>query len=380
MTIEVRDDIPALAGLWHAFERRAARSIYQRFEWIAAWDRHLKGPSGIRPAIVIGRRGGEPVFILPLGIQRKGGLKIASWLGGSHINFHMGLFDPGFAQAATREDVEELIAEIAHAIGPIDYFSLCCQPVSWEGVPNPLVFAPGLMRIAPVQTMSLDGGFATVLDRHNGRRKRKKLRWQENTLAPYGGFTFLRGDDEATAHMLLDAFLEQKAERLRQAGLRNVFADKGTDGFFHELIGSSIGHEQPTIALYGIEVAGKIRATFAGGVDRGRFHGYFNAISDDELTRASLGELLLFKVIEDACARGLATLDLGVGEERYKSTWLDLEEAQFSSFIPVSAVGHLAAHAEKFRESVKLSIRTNPNLWPYVKYLRRKLNRSIQAG
>lgn len=371
--ITVYTSLAEVEPLWRAFEERAIRSIYQRFDWVSAWVGNVAAAEGITTTVVVGWRCGETQFILPFGrLRRRSGMSVG-WLGGSHVNVGMGLYDPDFMAGITAPEMLRIMRNVAAALAPVDFFALCNQPESWQGYPNPMGHLPGRQADQPVFCLPLESDFAAVVERHNGARKRKKLRWQENTLAKVGGYRFVRTTTEAEALRLLDAFLEQKTEQFARSGVDNVFAKPGVADAFRALIATASRGEDSLIELYGIEIGGRYRATFAAGVDRGRMHGYFAGISLDEYQRVSPGELLLMRLIRQCCERSLSEFDLGVGEERYKTAWNMRAEPQFMSLIPVSYRGHAAVAGHRLISALRIAIRTNPQLWRMAKRLRQKL-------
>jgi CelD/BcsL family acetyltransferase involved in cellulose biosynthesis len=197
------------------------------------------------------------------------------------------------------------------------------------------------------------------------------MRWQANTLAPVGGHRFIHATDRGTALSLLDDFLRQKNAQFAEAGIDNVFADRGTVDFFRSLVVRSIGEPAPLIELYGIEIEGTVRATFAAGIDDGRLHGYFSGMTLDAYQRVSPGELLLASLIRRSCERGLGVVDLGVGDDRYKSSWHPVREEQFATFLGASLRGRLAVTWHAFAQSARVRIRANRTAWAIVRKMRR---------
>ncbi len=365
--LTVHSDITGLESIWRDLERSAPISIYQRYDWVLPWCRHAAASLLIEPAIVLGSRQGRPLFLLPLGRQhRKLGIEIG-WLGCSHNNIGMGLFEPAFARSLDGEATRQLFARIGAALAPADFLALRNQPDAWAGRENPLRHLPGRVADQPVIAIPLAKDFASLLN----ARKRKKLRWQENALANVGGYRFYRADDRDQATAVLNAFLDQKKQQFAKLGIDNVFAGPGPSEFFGNMISRSVSMSDPVIELFAVEIDGKIRATFAGGVHDNRLYGYFSGISMDEYQRVSPGELLLHHLIRHCCENGYQTLDLGVGEERYKSAWSPEREQHFSSYVPISFKGHALAPSFQLTHKLKLSVRKNDTAWKVAKRFRR---------
>lgn len=377
LSVHARPD--AIEGIWRSFETTSLKSVYQRFEWVQAWCEHAAPSLGIEPVIVLGSRRGRPVVILPLGRRRTRSGWVVEWLGGSHVNIGMGLFDRSFAAALDPAGARKLLDDLLRVLAPVDVLALRNQPLHWQGIANPFAGLPGRITDQPVPAIALQPDFETMLAGPEGARRRKKMRWQANTLAPVGGHRFIHATDRETALGLFEDFLRQKQAQFAEAGIANVFADPGTIAFFRSLIVRSLGQSAPLIELYGVEIDGAVRATFAAGIDQGRLHGYFSSMNLDAYQRASPGELLLADLIRRSCERGLGVLDLGVGEDRYKTSWHPVREEQFATFLGASARGRLAVRWFAFAQSARLRIRANRTAWAIFRTIRRS-RASLRQG
>lgn len=372
LTIETSAGATSLEPEWRALESSAPISVYQSFDWIDAWLGTAAKAQGIRPAIVTLRRGRDLLGILPLGIERVGPFRVARFLGGEHSNIRMPLLAPDLAAALTPEATDRLLRRIGAAIGGVDLLDLDATPVEWRGQANPIAaHADAGPARCGVTSMTLSADFQAILKAHRGAKKTKKHRWQINALAPVGGFAFRRAETEAEARTILESYLEQKATWFRTHGIANSFAAPGVADFFRELVRRRFAGASAVIELDALEIDGGIRAILGSGTAQGRLSGYFLSVSEDEWLRISPGELLLYEAISASAARGLSALDLGRGEERYKMSWLDIDEPHRRLLFPVTLPGRLAAALLRFADFTERSIRDNPRLWQFAKRLRR---------
>ncbi|MCX5520260.1 GNAT family N-acetyltransferase [Kaistia defluvii] len=362
-----------IAGDWRALEHALPVSVYQSFDWIDCWIETATAPQRIRPVIVSIRHGTRLVAVLPLGIERVGPLRVARFLGGDHANIRMGLFDPDFAAALDGRSTPDLLRAVAGRIRSIDLFDLDAQPIAWAGIPNPLaVHTHATQARCDVGMMRLETDFASVLKAHRGAKKGKKHRWQANTLEPVGGFTLRRAGSQAEALAILDSYFAQKAAWFRSQGIADSFAEPGVADFFRALVRRRwSGGESALIELDALEFDGGIRAILGSGTQSGRLSGYFMSVSDDDWRRVSPGELMLYEVIAASCARGLQALDLGRGDERYKASWLDINEPHVRAIIPVTPAGRAAAALLRLADRTERAVRGNPRLWKLAKTIRR---------
>jgi len=370
ITLSIHRDLDELKVLWQSFEKTGICSTYQRFEWSKKWMDTAGKAHGATPYIVLGSLNDEPLFLFPFALICRGPFCVASWMGGSHSNFNMGIYNADFLKNVRLEDMRAIFRHIVTNAKDIDAFELCCQPMTWQKYNNPLTFLKRIESPNHAFSMQLAGSFDEVLLAHNAKKKRKKHRWQLRALEPFGGPKFIRAESSEEISRLLDAAFEQIRHRLCRLGVSNMFEENGIRQFFYDLAVSSIGKNDPSLVIYGLEVDGKIRATFAGGGHQGRLSGCFTSIAMDELTHTSPGELLLYMVIEDCTKRGFSSFDLGRGEERYKSSWCNEVVPMFESFIPASKKAVILIAFDRIRVTFKRFVKRNPKLWQFAKRVR----------
>ncbi len=370
ITISIHRDLDEIEALWQEFENTGICSVYQRFNWIEKWMNSAGKELGASPYIIVGMAAGKPMFLYPFARYCRGPFCVVNWIGGSHTNFNLGIYHPDFIKNVRLNDMRAIFAHVIEHADGIDAFELCCQPMSWQGHNNPLNFLKRIASPNHAFSMQLEATFEDVLAQHNGKKKRKKFRAQTRAMEALGGATLIRAECEDDILRLLDVALAQIKVRLDRMGVNNVFEEKGIRTFFSDLAIASLDEAEPSLMIYGLEVDGKIRATFAGGGHKGRFSGCFTSIAMDELTHTSPGDMLLYMVIEDCVNRGYSSFDLGRGEERYKSSWCNEVVPMFESFIPVSKKAILLTAYDHLKITVKRTIKQNPRLWDLAKQLR----------
>src|SRR5688572_4453068 len=80
--LAVHEDLTAIEEEWRAFEVIADGTVFQSFDWLSIWQRHIGSRNGVTPAIVTGRDGlGQLLFLLPLAVVRRGFTHRLTWLG-----------------------------------------------------------------------------------------------------------------------------------------------------------------------------------------------------------------------------------------------------------------------------------------------------------
>lgn len=347
------------AGTWDTLQARGPSTPYQRRNWLETYFHHVEAPQGRTLALIlIADRSGRPVMLLPLSVGRVGPLRIASFIGGKHANFHMPLFlnGAGIAPAVLREALEEA-GRRAH----IDVFAFSAQPLAWEGTANPLAALGGQPSPSTGYKLALEPDGEALLARRLSKDTRKKLRQKESKLAQVGEIKYLRPANDAEAREILRAFLQLKSARFGSQGINDPFAELGVQAFLEDSVGTIAPGRVPTIELHALAVGGRVVSVYGASRDAQRFCGIFTAFdADPHIAKSTPGDLLLMRMIAGACRDGLHTFDLGVGEARYKAQVCDQREVLIDAFIPVSAKGRLAALAFSIAVKAKRRAKASP--------------------
>jgi CelD/BcsL family acetyltransferase involved in cellulose biosynthesis len=372
--LAVFSDLRSAEPLWRTLECSGAiLSPYQRYDWIAAWQRHVGSREGIRPLIAVGTTAdGSPQFLLPLGIERRGGVGVARFLGGKHANYNFPPWQPaaaaGMTAAALRSALQQLAAD------GVDLLVLVNQPTEWEGVSNPLRLIPAHPSPSSGLRAKLASGGEESIKRLLSAEMRGRLRNKERKLAKSDGYRYARLRSSEEVERSLEAFFAQKSARLRERGLADVFAAPGVADFLREACLAGLP-DRPVIEVHLLEGGGEVLAVLAGVNDGRRFSSMFNSYTLSEASRWSPGLILLMHVIRDVAERGAGIFDLGVGEAAYKSFFCEEEEELFDSFIPLTGRGHPVAAAIRCAFGLKRRIKQSPALFSVLHKLQKRFAR-----
>ncbi|MCF6322485.1 MAG: GNAT family N-acetyltransferase, partial [Rhizobiaceae bacterium] len=201
-------------------------------------------------------------------------------------------------------------------------------------------------------------------------RKQKQLRSQLRFVEPLGGAELFEARSRQDVVQLLECFHQQKSNRLRAQGLRDVFGSKFTHMFFEQMALDSLDMDEPLLKLFALKIDGKYRAIYGGGIHGKHFSAYFTSFADDELAHISPGEMLLFMLIKKLADEGFHSIDLGGGEERYKRSWCPNTIEMFDVIMPLSIYSHAYVQTHKVSLVIKRRLRENPGIWSFFKRMR----------
>jgi CelD/BcsL family acetyltransferase involved in cellulose biosynthesis len=368
--VEVFHDLSAAEPHWRALERDGVLTPYQRFEWVAAWQRNDGAELKIVPLIVVGfDRARAPLFLWPLAECPRGRRRVGRFLGGKHANFNFGPWRRGLELGA--EDFALALDSLRAAVPGLDALELLNQPESWDGMPNPLLALPHQPSPSDGFRLSLGASGEEILARSYSSGTRARLRNKERKLKAIPGCRYVRATTPAEVERYLAAFFEQKAQRFAAQGIENAFARPGTAAFLREAALHGLSAGKPVLELHVLDSDAGMLALFGGVSDGRRFSGMINSIALGEPARHSPGLILLNYLVASCAERGMQTFDLGVGEAQYKAMLCEETEPLFDSFIAISSRGRLIAPALAAKARLKRAIKRSPALWALAQRVRR---------
>jgi CelD/BcsL family acetyltransferase involved in cellulose biosynthesis len=246
------------------------------------------------------------------------------------------------------------------------------QHETWQGVANPLVNDGSVTSPNVALSFMIEGDLQNVLANCPGSRKAKKLRSQMRKLEALGTVEIVIPVGARQAQSVLGQFFAFKADRFKNAGIPDVFADEGTRNAFSHMFAASASRDDKTHELHLLTVGGETAAIMGCTVHDGRMTVEFSTFNP-AFSQAGPGDLLFFKAVEDACARGFRTFDFGIGDEPYKRSWCDIETWHKDTFIAISARGQLQKLAKTMRSDLVRRLKSNEPLWNAAKAARKRL-------
>jgi len=357
-------DFSEIGRLWK--DAGAIHGAPQSLAWIDNWRAFVNADS-----FVVGLfRGSTPILLVPLEAVIQKGVKIARYPGGTHANCNFPWLRKEYGSVPGCEAVRQMVGAIRKARPDIDALSLTRQLAELQGTPNPLLALERGINPNPVLAVSLDAGFDAVLDRTNRKRKLKKHRQHGRRYEENGGWRITSARSHAETAEVLDLFFAMKAQRFRQMGISDPFADGNVRNFFNAFFREGLTKDGELNELRFLEVGGTIRSII------GKVFGIagpaveFGAIAQDELMTASPGEFLFFEDISRSCDQGHLIYSFGIGDEPYKREWCDIELTIYDTLVPLSAKGKLFTALQSARNAVAGSLKRNPRLWGLAKTLR----------
>jgi CelD/BcsL family acetyltransferase involved in cellulose biosynthesis len=368
-TVDVICDLGRAEPIWRSLEDAQHLSTpYQRFDFLAPWQRQVGQRENLQPFIVVASDADRrPLMLLPLSLSHEHGVRAASFMGGKHTTFNMGLWDRDFATSATSGDLDALLSAL-RARSEVDVLTLHRQPERWRDFPNPMAMLPGQASVNGCPLMVMVPG--ATPETWISKSFRGRLKGKERKLKALPGYRYYVASTEAEVTRLLDAFFRIKPLRMAEQKLPNVFAEPGVEEFIRSACAAPVAGGGHAIDIHALDCDDEVIAIFAGVADGHRFSMMFNTYTMSESARHSPGLILLRSIADHYAGQGYRSLDLGIGSDDYKRLFCKDDEAIFDSFVPLSSRGKIAAVAMSGLNRAKHLVKHNPALLQMAQRLR----------
>jgi CelD/BcsL family acetyltransferase involved in cellulose biosynthesis len=373
--VDIFHDLESAEPFWRALEGEFT-TAFQRFDFLAAWQRHIGAREGLEPRIVVALdAAGRALCVVPLCVPTTGGARVARFMGGKHPNFNMALWRNDVPVVITRTELDAMLAPLAdHGV---DALAFAQQPRHWRGVGNPFAKLARQPSVNDCPLMNFTPG--ATGDSLISSSLRRKLKSKEKKYLDLSGYHYRRADTVDQVQRALDAFFAYKPQRMAMMNLPDVFAERNVATFVHDICDLSKG--EPQVVIHMLVCDEEVIAIFAGTEDGRRFSMMFNTYTLSDNAKYSPGLILIRHIVEYYARRNYSTLDLGIGGDHYKTMFCKDMEELFDSFIPLTARGLPTVLGLSFFNRAKYAVKRSPMLTRLANTVRSKLGgQSKQAA
>jgi CelD/BcsL family acetyltransferase involved in cellulose biosynthesis len=349
--VEVRRGADAIADLETAWREiaRSARGVsaFQSYGFARAAAAYHEA-RGEEVAVAVVERGGRAECILPVAIARRGGLRVASFLGDPLAQYGDALLAREASPRAAWLALEGLFAH-----GGIDALQL-------RRVRADAAILPALSSLAKLVGRSLEAPYAdltaaasveALLFEIGGAKQRRERARSRRRLAEKGTLVFdaLRGPE--AIGLVREAFAA-KSEWLARRGFASAVIDdpKAVDAFARL---AAEGDDGRSVVALRLTVGGEPAAYEVGLVHGGAYHAYLGVVTEP-LEAFSPGKTLMEETLAWCRANGVDTYDLLSPADAYKRQWSNGTVPVHDFAAPVTLAGRLYVEAWLTRLRPKL--------------------------
>ena len=379
--LSVHEDMSAAEADWRAFEERADLTVFQTFDWLSTWHRHIGARNGVIPAIVMVRQRGEIVSIWPLAIESRSRARCVRWLGARLSNYNGPLLAADFSARIGAEAFAALWRAVKlkfrREFGA-DLFDLDKMPERIGKQPNPFLQFP----VTPYHTgaywMRLGTDWEAFYAEKRSIKTRKTERKKRNRLAEFGDVQFVTETETSEIERTLDVMIRQKTRSYAALGVANVFDPPGHRDFFMA-VATGAGSRR-LVHVSRLNAGSLVTAANFGLVVRGRYYYVVASYDDGEVARYGPGNAHLHDLMKYSMEQGLGEFDFTIGDEPYKRDWYDSETRMVDLIAPVSLRGHLVSAPAKAIRHLKRLLARNPKIWALVRKARSTIGALRRRG
>jgi CelD/BcsL family acetyltransferase involved in cellulose biosynthesis len=367
ISLELHGGLAAIKPEWKAFERRADCTVFQAYDWLAAWQRHIGVRNGSMPAVVLGRDDhGQVLFILQFAIERRGFGRRLSWLGSDLCDYNVPLLAERFADHINSDRFVSLWQNVITLLRAdprfrFDWIDLQKMPETIGAQRNPFSDLQVIAHPSGAYVTNLGSDWEEFYAAKRSSSTRKKERRQLKHLADYGEVQFVDVQNRQDSERTLDILLEQKSRSLARMGVEDIFKRPGYRAFFQDIVTAPGMQELTHVSR--LSIGKSIAAANVGLRFRDCYYLIVSSYHDGEFSRFGPGRAHLNALLRNAIGCGFRRFDFTVGDEPYKRDWCDTELRLYDYLAGVTIRGRLAvAMALAFRR-IKRFIKQTPALW-----------------
>lgn len=365
IALTLHRDMAGAQADWRAFEQVADCTPFQTFAWLAAFDRHVGRQAGIRPAIVVGRRAGEIVLLVPLAVEPSGLARRLTFLGQALCDYNAPLLAPGFADAldanafaALWRDIRALLQADPHFAH--DIVELTKMPATVGAQANPFATLDVMLHPSGAYQANLGADWEAFYSAKRSSATRRRDRTKVKKLGDLGEVRFVT-PQAADADATLDTLIDQKSRAFARMGVPDLFARAGHVAFFHEIAAS-----RDLVHISRLDVGATQAAVNLGLTFRGCYYHILASYDDGEVSRFGPGAAHLRELLRYAVEHGMPRFDFTIGDEPYKRDWCDAEQALYDHVAAATVRGAPFVWLSATRRRLKRQIKHNATLWAAV--------------
>ena len=358
-----------IAAEWQAFEREADGTVFQTYEWLACWQRHVGQRQGTRPAVVFGRDAAGPLFLLPLSVRPRGFTRTLEWLGSDLCDYNGPLLAPRFAAHVDRARFLALWRAVTQWLQAEtrfhhDVVRLTKMPGQVGAQPNPLLALGVTVHPSGAYLTQLADNWDEFYAAKRSSSTRRRDRTKRKRLADFGEVRLVTPAGKDAITQTLDLLMEQKARSFARMGVTNLFANPGYADFYRALAGDPASRAMAHVSR--LEVGATAAAINLGLMHRGRYYHLLASYDDGGVSRFGPGMAHLHDLMRYAIEQGCSVFDFTIGDEGYKRDWSDTELTLYDHIAAATLRGALVALLLTAGQRLKRWIKQTPVVWNLV--------------
>lgn len=373
----ITSDLAAVERDWRRFQEFTDCTVFQTFDWLAAWQKHIGAPRGIKPVIVVGRfADGGMAFLLPFCLDRHAGLRRLRWLGHDLCDYNAPLLAPEFSQRIAPDRFATIwqILQAQMQSDPLlrhDWIDFAKMPQHVGAQVNPFSHLEVTLNASGVHLARLGDDWEKFYVAKRSSATRRRDRAKRANMAKHGEIRFLTVTNADAARRTFETLMEQKQRSFARKGIPDLFERVGYRDFFLDLATNPA--TRPMVHVARTEVGATCAAANLGLIFGDTYYHVLSSYIDNELSNYGPGSLHLREMMAYAIGRGLKSFDFTIGDEPYKLEWSDTDLHLYDFLAAVTWRGVPAALTFRLFRRIKRTIKQTPWLWRLAEDVRSRL-------
>jgi CelD/BcsL family acetyltransferase involved in cellulose biosynthesis len=326
-------DPAALNPAWAALAREGRATPFQSAVFLRAWYAVLGARPHITTAIVEVLRAADdtPVLLLPLAVERRGGLRVLGFADCGVADNNAPVLGPACPEGAA---FKALWRDILKVLPPADLLRFEKQPERIGARPNPL------LALGPTRASALSAHPLTMPDsfedysrsRTTKFRKEQERVWRVFTR--HAGARFDLIDDPALAAPILADMDRQQSGRMKELGIDSLLEQDGYTALYHRLVADGLATGD--VVLGALTAAGETVGALLGISDGLTVTFVRIGHAGGEWATCSPGRLVIERMMMALHERGLRRFDFSIGDYGYKENFNIGTEPLIDLAMPLS--------------------------------------------
>jgi len=373
IAFSIATDLDAIESEWRCFETLADATVFQSFDWLSLWHRHVGAPHGVRAAVVLGRDGtGKLLFLVPLAVV-PGPVRRLTFLGDGLCDYNAPLLAPDFSARVTATEFRDLWRRMRERLQSMpalrhDVVALTKMPDEIGGQKNPFLRLPVGLNASGAHLTELFGKWEEFYVAKRSSATRRRDRSKLKRLAEHGEVRFADAVDAEDTRRTLAVLIEQKSKAFARMGVTDLFALPGHRDFFFDL--ATNPRTRQLVHVSRLEVGSTLVAANLGLTFRDTYYHVLASYDDGELSRFGPGAAHLRQLLQRAIEHGLKRFDFTIGDERYKLEWSDTLVTLHDHVAAASLRGWPVVFLSLGFRRLKRLVKQTPFLWQAFSRLR----------
>jgi len=364
--LQLCSDLAAVEQIWREFQRDADCTVFQLFDWLSEWIRHVGQRRSAKPLIVLGfDASGQLLIILPLAIEGGRLLRRLTWLGSDVCDYNAPLLAENFSERVTPQQFARLWRDTvalmsANPLFQFDMIDMDKMPEIVGRQLNPFLHLSALRRNYSGHVARLGDNWERYYASKRSAQTRSRQRNKLKQLSKYGNTAFVEVLDPNGVRHTMDVLIEQKRKYCARNGYDDLFDRAEYREFFHAV--TSNPKLRDVIHLSRLDV-GATHAAIALGL-RHNTHYYLlmSGYHEGPLSRLGPGGAHLLRLLDYAIGQKLERFDFTIGDESYKREWTDIEVGIFAYLETTTLVGSPAVAIKNAMHRIAFLVHGKPAL------------------